>query len=158
MMDLEQIIRSLVERFTYGTRYFRTYVCEVISQSSDLLSLDVRPENSSMAPMENVPIRLGVPGLKAKISSGQTVLLAFENGDPTKPFCSHFAGKTECQELFLDASVKIVFDSPDVRMTSAATAPIARLGDAVSLVVVVAGVPTPCTGSITGASQSTVKS
>lgn len=156
MLDIEMILKSIVERFTQGARYHRMHACEVLSQSTDLRSLDVRPIDPSLPTMQGVPVRLGTPGIRAKIAAGQTVLLGFENGDPNYPYCACFSGLTQCQELFIDASVKVSFESPSVNLAPSAT-PVARLGDSVSLVVVVSGVPIPCTGTITGSSQSTVK-
>lgn len=156
MLDIELILKAIVERFTQGARYHRMHACEVLSQSADMLLLDVRPTDPSMPTMQGVPLRIGTPGIRAKIAVGQTVLLGFENGDPKFPYCACFSGMTQCQELFIDATVKVSFESPSVNLASSAT-PVARLGDSVSLVVVVSGVPIPCTGTITGSSQSIVK-
>lgn len=156
MADINTIFRALVERFTHYTRFYKLTVCEVVRQSEDLLSVDLRPETSDIAPMADVPIRLGVPGIKAKIAIGQSMLLGFENGDPRRPFAIAHGSKTVCEELVLDASVRVSVDAPSVEL-SKESSPVARLGDSISLIVMIGSVPTPCVGTIVGVSQSKVK-
>lgn len=70
--------------------FSREYPCKVVTQNPDG-TLQLLPDDDVMRSqgLDHVPIRYGIPGIKATISSGARCHLAFAAGDPSRPFvCS----------------------------------------------------------------------
>lgn len=67
------------------------YRARVLAQSGDLLRLDLEPEDPLVPLMSNIPIRHGIPGLTVKMAPGAYVLVGWENGRPSAPFCGLWA-------------------------------------------------------------------
>jgi hypothetical protein len=67
--------------------YYAGYWSRVVSQNGDG-TLELIPDDARIPGRSNVPIRYGVPGVKATISPGARVLLEFAAGDPSKPFAT----------------------------------------------------------------------
>lgn len=70
--------------------YSREYPCEVVTQNSDG-TLQLLPDDAVMKArgLDKVPIRYGIPGIKATVAKGARCHLAFAAGDPSRPFvCS----------------------------------------------------------------------
>jgi hypothetical protein len=70
--------------------YSREYPCEVVTQNPDgSLQLVADDEIMKSAGLDHVPIRYGMPGMKAQIAKGARCHLAFAAGDQKRPFvCS----------------------------------------------------------------------
>lgn len=70
--------------------FSREYPCVVVAQNPDL-TLQLLPDDEVMKArgLDHVPIRYGIPGIKAQLSPGARCHLAFAAGDPSRPFvCS----------------------------------------------------------------------
>ncbi len=70
--------------------FSREYPCKVVTQNPDG-TLQLLPDDEVMKSggLDHVPIRYGMPGMKAKIANGARCHLAFAAGDPARPFvCS----------------------------------------------------------------------
>jgi hypothetical protein len=72
--------------------YSREWPCKVVKQNADG-TLQLLPDDAVMRGagrgLDHVPIRYGMPGMKALISAGARCHLAFAAGDPSRPFvCS----------------------------------------------------------------------
>lgn len=67
--------------------FSREYPCKVVTQNPDG-TLQLLPDDEIMQSggLDHVPIRYGLPGVKAKISNGARCHLAFAAGDQTRPF------------------------------------------------------------------------
>lgn len=61
----------------------RLYRARVVSQAADG-TLDVRLDSATMPTLSRVPLRIG-PGLVARVPAGARCLVAFEDGDRSKP-------------------------------------------------------------------------
>lgn len=73
-----------------GIDFSREYPCKVVTQNPDG-TLQLLPDDDVMksAGLDHVPIRYGIPGIKATVASGARCHLAFAAGDSTRPFvCS----------------------------------------------------------------------
>jgi hypothetical protein len=67
--------------------YLAGYGCRVVAQNADG-SLELVPDDPRIPGLSNVPIRYGVPGVKATVSPGARVLLEFSGGNPAAPFAT----------------------------------------------------------------------
>jgi hypothetical protein len=107
-------VKSLFARVDYLARY----PSKVVAQNVDG-SLELVPDDSRLPGMSGVPIRYGVPGLKATVLPGARALVGFAGGDPAKPEA----------ELWESASVlKLEVDATLVTLNGGVQ-PIARVGD-----------------------------
>jgi hypothetical protein len=84
---------SVLERYVrWVTRdqiYLGTYTAKVVRQAGDG-TLDLLPEDSRLrgTGLQSVPILHGLPGCVVRVPNGERVLLAFDGGDPSKPYAS----------------------------------------------------------------------
>jgi hypothetical protein len=76
----------------------------VVAQSTDLLSLDVVPDNRDFPPMSGVRLRHGLPGVTVKVAPGTSVVVGFPDGDPTQDFCALWEGGETVEQLVLAAA------------------------------------------------------
>lgn len=87
MMELDRIkagLAAFIRTQMSRVDYLAFYAAKVNAQNADG-TLELTPDLPKIPPMSQVPIRHGLPGLAVKVASGARVLLAFENGDPTRP-------------------------------------------------------------------------
>lgn len=73
-----------------GIDYNATYLCDVVTQSQDLTTVDVQPHNARTKQLlggglQGVTVRSGA-GMKIQLNKGATVLLAWDGGDPRYPY------------------------------------------------------------------------
>lgn len=74
-------IRSLVDHFTAPLDYYAVRTATVVRQKLDG-RLELRPSDPAWPNLTDVPIRYGLPGVKATILPGARVGFTFEDGDP----------------------------------------------------------------------------
>jgi hypothetical protein len=94
---------ALTKSAVAGIDYLGHYRCQVISQSADLATVDLVPDDSRLSQngAQNVPLRHGLPGCKVQVPSGTYVLLGWLNGDPSKPYCGLWEGGESPQSIQL---------------------------------------------------------
>lgn len=65
------------------------YPAEVKAASSDGKTLDIQPADERFSGMQRVKLRTGIPGAVCIVqpAPGAIVLLGWEGGDPSKPYC-----------------------------------------------------------------------
>lgn len=72
-----------------GVDYYASYVCQVVSQSTDLATVDVQPQGARnqklLGGLQRVPVR-GVAGCKTQFVVGSTVLLSWDGGNPASAY------------------------------------------------------------------------
>jgi hypothetical protein len=82
-------VQTMARQALAGVDYYATYVCQVVSQSSDLATVDITPvgarNKALIGGMQRVPIRV-VGGMKTQITPGSTVLLGWDGGNPEGPY------------------------------------------------------------------------
>jgi hypothetical protein len=136
--------RSLVRWLTRETAYHRLVEYRVASVASG--TLDLRPARgaSGMPALTAVPMAHGVPGASAEPQVGSTCLVAFVDGDPTRPTVVAYEGPLgsahradaigfEADAIELDADALTVGSSETVP-----TAPLGRMlryGDTFGVVI-----------------------
>ena len=83
--SLHRIIRYI----TRDSIFLGQYSCLVVSQGADG-SLDLQPDDIRIRAqgLQKIPIRHGLPGCKVEVIPGGRVLLAFDGGDPSKPYAA----------------------------------------------------------------------
>jgi hypothetical protein len=134
--------RAALDRYMAGQRrgvdYSREWPCRVVTQNPDY-TLQLLPDDEAMkaAGLDQVPIRYGMPGMRAKIKPGARCHLAFAAGDPKRPFAHNWEFDEDTVE-FVDF------------VASGRASGMARIGDSVK-VFVNPGVPIPVTGTVSGA-------
>jgi hypothetical protein len=127
-------VRSLFSRLDYLARY----PAKVVAQNMATGALELVPDDKRLPGMSAVPIRYGVPGMKATVAPGARVLVGFAGGDPSKPEA----------ELWESASVLKLEVSATLVTLNGGLLPIARATDPVQ-----AG---PFAGTIVGPGNVTV--
>ncbi len=67
--------------------FSREYPCKVVTQNPDG-TVQLLPDDEVMrsSGLDHVPIRYGIPGIKATVANGARCHLAFAAGDPSRPF------------------------------------------------------------------------
>jgi len=66
-------------------RFRATYEYRVVTQSSDRLDLQTVRRATGMPDLLDVPVRPGMAGLRADVALGSLVLVAYVDGDPSRP-------------------------------------------------------------------------
>jgi len=134
--------RAALDRYLAGQRrsidYSREWPCKVITQNTDY-TLQLLPDDAAMQAigLDKVPIRYGIPGMRAKLKPGARCHLAFAGGDPKRPFAHNWE--------FDEDTVEVIEFVAGGRNSG-----LARIGDSVK-VFVDPGVPIPVSGTVSGA-------
>jgi hypothetical protein len=86
---LRGALDRLVRFVTRDALFLGQYAAQVIAQGADG-TLDLLPEDARLRAqgLQAVPIRHGLPGCRVTVPPGETVLLAFANGDPRAPYAA----------------------------------------------------------------------
>ena len=145
-MDAREALEQFIRYVTRDTIYLGTYAAEVQGQHDDD-SLELLPDDQRVrgTGLSRVPIRHGLPGVRVRVIVGARVLLAFEAGDPRRPYAALWE-PSAIQEILFDGG----------------KAPVARVGDPVAIywpasLMVTGAIAAPAgafTGTITIATQS----
>jgi len=132
------------------------YPATVVSQGDDG-TVDLKPDSKRFGVgLAMVPIRHGLPGVSVRVKVGARVLLAFEGGDPQRPYCALWeAGGLE--SLTVEASAKILLKAPSVIAAEVEgnARRVARQGDLVKMTFVSGppGTPNEAVGYIMDGAQ-----
>lgn len=93
-------LRRIVEKIMVKVDFCQTFPGVVVSQSSDLQSVDVKPDLDRIPELQGVPIRWGNPGVVCELGEGSRVMISFENASPAKPYVSMWQANS-VQKLLL---------------------------------------------------------
>lgn len=91
--------------------YYTTYRCKVLKQSADLSKVDIKPDDPRIPQRSDVPIKWGLPGVRAKIAPGCFMNHGWDDGDPSKPYAILPENGASVLELYLTGSTKIVLNN-----------------------------------------------
>lgn len=106
-MDGDRIRRALyaiIQAIMGRIDYLALYQAEVIRQDGQ--TVELRPLDTRMPDMADVPIWHGLPGIEVAVAKGAIVLLGFRDGDPTRPFAMLWQSET-LTDVKLTASGKV---------------------------------------------------
>lgn len=98
---LADSIEKLVDHRLAKLDYFALYDAKVKSQSADLTTVDLTPEDSRIGGLQRVPLRHGLPGCAVQVPNGVTVRLGWDRGDPRMPFAALWNGGENVTRLKL---------------------------------------------------------
>jgi hypothetical protein len=102
-------IQSIVRQEVAGIDYQALYRFKVVSQSADLLTVDVNPvepNDTRLAGMSKVPVRAG-SAVKVQFATNATVLLGWDGGDPRRPFVCLGASADSVQRIQLAGNTDV---------------------------------------------------
>lgn len=69
-------------------RYRCMYRAKLRAQSGDKLRVDVEPDDKTLPPMSNIPLRHGIPGIRVSVAPGAYLLVGWADGSPDDPFAA----------------------------------------------------------------------
>jgi len=101
-------------------RYRCLYRAKVLGQSGDLQKVSVRPFDSSLPDMADIPLRHGVPGIKVQVQRGCTVQVGWDDGRPDRPFAALWSAEA--------SALRVCIVSPSVEIGTANPTDFAVLG------------------------------
>jgi hypothetical protein len=85
--------------------YYALYRARVVKQSGDRANVDLAPEDKRLPPgMNDVPIKLGIPGATVKFAPGAQMLVGWEGGDPSRPYALAWEGGATVAVLSITAA------------------------------------------------------
>lgn len=99
-------LAELVRRELAPLDFFGSYVVKVVGQNADG-TLEILSTDTRIPKMSKVPLRAPPGVTEIRVAVGTLVVLEFDNGDPSKPFCG-LARMASCE--------KYVLSCPDVRL------------------------------------------
>ena len=87
-----------------GARYRGVFEYRVVSQAGERLNLQPVRSRASMPDLARVPVRMGVPGVRAEHALGSQVLVVFLDADASRPAVVGFDGPEQpgWHPLFLE--------------------------------------------------------
>lgn len=119
-------IADMAKQALNGVDYYATYLCQVVSQSADLATVDIQPvgarNKALIGGLQRVPVRIGA-GIKIQFNPGATVLLAWDGGNPAGPYV--------CGSLTSDSAIQIQIAGTTVKINNGAQGA-ARVNDPIS--------------------------
>jgi hypothetical protein len=119
--DVFAALEALVRHLTAHVNYFGQYPGAVVTQALDG-TLEVKLDDPAMPGLSGVPIRYGIPGVKATVAPGARVLVSFEGGSPAAPVAT----------LWASGSVtKLTVDGTQIVLNGGALS-VARVSDTVA--------------------------
>lgn len=152
--DLDRLltaIRLIIRAEVPALTFFGTY--EYSIQSVDGQTVTASPTDTTLPlpSLSNLPIQSSVyaEGVTG-IQSGQTCLVQFVNADPTRPEVVSLSSLSETATLDATGSVTLGSVSTTSVALGGGTAPIARMGDLVSVIVPLPAPPPTISGTING--------
>src|SRR5207245_2315320 len=79
--------------------FLTLYDAKVVSQSTDLATVDLQPVDMRLPGLQRVPLRIGLPGTKVQFSSGAIVRLGWDRGNPQFPYACLWNGGETVQKV-----------------------------------------------------------
>lgn len=115
MPDFGRLIgafKAAVDALTARVDYHALYPCTVVGQSGN--ELELLPDDAKMRGfgVGAVAIKTGAPGYEYDVPDGARVLLGFEAGDPSRPYCALWQSETDVDTITFDGG------SEDIARTS----------------------------------------
>lgn len=108
----KQTLAAFVRGIFQRVDYLAMYACNVVSQNGDG-TLEMKPDDPRLpASFSHVPMRLGIPGCTATITTPTRALIGWYEGDPSKPFAALFEISTVTKLSIAGTEIDIGSTSP----------------------------------------------
>lgn len=133
---VREALTKIVRQMTRTIDFLAMYPARVVAQNGDG-TLELQLSSDRMPDMSRIPIRYGIPGIRAKVKKDSFVAVEFERGDPSAPVATVW-DRESVSELTIKAD-KIVVDAQDI--VAQQGRPLARKGDLVQVVCAPPGMP-----------------
>lgn len=144
MLDaLSRLVASLTRRVDYLAHY----PARAVQQRADG-TLDLVPDDPRVPSCQAVPIRYGVPGLRAEVPAGARVTLTYEGGDPSRPVATLWDTTTVTTLKVNGSTVRAAREGDDVTASEDFTSWLTTVGTATG-----AGAPPSVLGAISEGSD-----
>ena len=98
---LTAALKAIVHAMFPRIDYLALYPARVVSQNADG-TLELKPDDTRVPGLSQVPIRYGIPGVRVKVAAGARVLAGFAGGDPSQPVAELWESGT-VTDLFISA-------------------------------------------------------
>lgn len=85
-------LQKIIQSVTSGIDYYTTYSAKVISQNGN--NVDVQPQDTRIAGLQNIPIKIGVAGMSVSLVPGAIVQLGWDGGNKDKPYVTSFQSES----------------------------------------------------------------
>lgn len=105
MAQLAVAFRKLVQLFTRHTRFFGVYEYRVEAFNGGYVDLRPARKTNGLPPLTSIELRSGHPGGTAEPQEGSSVLVAFADGEPTRPVVISYEGQAGNGYLPSDATI-----------------------------------------------------
>lgn len=96
--SLFALVRAALPRVDY----YAMYRGKVVTWHEADQTVDITPNDAKIPTMSGVPFRHGLPGVTARIGTGTSVLVGWENGDPQFPFACLWSGGESVARLTMN--------------------------------------------------------
>ncbi len=136
---LVRVLRAIVRKLTAHTAYHAMYEYRVVAQSGDRLDLAPARPSNGLPPLSQVPVRYGFPGARATYAAGGSVLVAFADGDPSRPVV---IAHTAPDDSAADPSLIQLADTTESVAVGTEAGRVLRFGDVIMMPVGQPPVPT----------------
>jgi hypothetical protein len=80
-----QLWAAMLDAIDPGRAFRGVFEYRIVTQSGERLNLQPVRSRANLPDLARVPVRAGVPGVRATHKPGAQVLVAFIDGDPTRP-------------------------------------------------------------------------
>lgn len=111
-------LARLVAALTRRVDYLAHYPARVVQQRGDG-TLDLSPDDPRVPSCQSVPVRYGVPGMRAEVPAGARVTLSYEGGDPSRPVATLWDTTTVTTLKVNDSTTRAAREGDDVTRTAA---------------------------------------
>lgn len=109
-----QLVKSAVPRLDW----FALYRGKVLGQSGN--TVDVQPDDARLPAMSKVPLRHGLPGVSVSVQPGTSILVGWENGDPSRPYACLWEGGEGVIEIKIAGSTPVARQGDNLTASAAA--------------------------------------
>lgn len=100
---LSRALIRIIESATSKYDYSALYLAKVVSVNADAQTVDLAPHNPKLPTMSGIPLSYGGPGETVSLLLGTTILVGWDGGDPSQPYCLGFGGGERVSKRVMNA-------------------------------------------------------
>lgn len=100
---LTKYLIRIIESATSKYDYYGMYWAKVVAFNLGSQQADLAPNDPRLPTMAGIPFRGGLPATVLDVVPGTSLLVGWENGDPTRPFCMGWGGGEAVHKIVITA-------------------------------------------------------